>query len=142
MILMKDLKALFEEMGFTQIETYIQSGNVIFASEGSAGSAELANRIEESIQEKFRFEVPVVVRTSEELQRAVVQNPFSREQQSEVERLHLTFLKEIPQQEDLFKILASDFSPDQFDVKEEYAYIYCAGKYHESELTNNFLKVN
>jgi len=64
-ILMADLKALCKKLELEQIETYIQSGNLLFNSQ--LKNSELEDLLEDAIQEKFGFEVPVIVRDSEEL---------------------------------------------------------------------------
>ncbi|MAP55438.1 MAG: hypothetical protein CL605_11100, partial [Altibacter sp.] len=63
-ILMADLRLLFESLGYTQVRTYIQSGNVLFSAEREKG---LAENISEAIQIKYGWEVPVIVKTAEAL---------------------------------------------------------------------------
>lgn len=139
-ILMKDLKLLFERMGFSEITTYIQSGNVLFCSDKEQENFVLEKELQEAILAAFGFEVPVIVRTSEELDKAISQNPFFREGNMEIERLHLTFLKEVPGPENLLKTAQYDYSPDKFVMDNNHAFIYCAGKYHQSKLTNKFFE--
>jgi len=66
-ILMADLKNLFEKLECTNIQTYIQSGNVIFDSGQKRSNADLEQKIQQSITENFGFDVPVIIRTAEEL---------------------------------------------------------------------------
>ncbi|MDT0685080.1 DUF1697 domain-containing protein [Autumnicola psychrophila] len=73
-ILMADLRDLCGELEMDNVKTYIQSGNIIFNSAGR--NPILENKLERAIMKKFRFEVPVIVRTLEELQEIVDQNPF------------------------------------------------------------------
>lgn len=63
---MKQLKVAFEDAGMTQVTTYIQSGNIIFASEESPHT-ELAIRLERAIQQDFALEIPVMVRSLPEI---------------------------------------------------------------------------
>jgi uncharacterized protein (DUF1697 family) len=139
-ILMKDLKLLLEDMEFTGVTTYIQSGNVIFSSKNEHEISTLEEQLQEAILSAFALEVPVIVRTPEELNTAISQNPFSRDENIEIERLHLTFLKEIPGPENLLKIVKYDYSPDKFVMVHNHAFIYCSGKYHESKLSNKFFE--
>lgn len=138
-ILMKDLKLLFERMEFTEITTYIQSGNVIFHSNDERNKAELEDQLQQSILTTFGFEVPVILRTAEDLNEAISENPFYQED-NEIERLHLTFLKDIPSPENLLKTEQYDHSPDKFVLVDNHAFVYCSGKYHESKLTNKFFE--
>ena len=73
-ILMKDLKLLCEKLGFDQIETYIQSGNILFNSDKD--NSELEKVLYEAIKDKYGFQVPVIVRNSKELKVQVTKNPF------------------------------------------------------------------
>ncbi len=63
---MKQLKSVFEDAGVTDVKTYINSGNVIFASKIRA-KARLVGQIEAGIAKRFGFEVPVVLRNLEEM---------------------------------------------------------------------------
>ena len=138
-ILMTDLKALFAELNFSKIQTYIQSGNVIFDADGNEEDLALSERIETAINEQFGFEVPVIIRTAEELEQAVNQNPFFTSDQ-DVNRLHVTFLNEEPTPENQELLQSYDFEPDKFVLDRKDVFIYCEGKYHESKLTNNFFE--
>ncbi|AEL28542.1 DUF1697 domain-containing protein [Cyclobacterium marinum] len=139
-ILMVDLKSLFEDLGYKEISTYIQSGNVIFKSAEKADELKIANSIEKAIEEKFGFEVPVIVRTAENLQKTLSNNPFSKGDQEDIAPLHITFLAQEPAEENLIKIKVLDFSPDKFKIEGKDVFIYCEGKYHQSKLTNNFFE--
>ena len=63
---MADLKVLYTKLGFTNILTYIQSGNVIFESDKKA--SEIVILIQETIKQNYDFEVPVIIRTAKEIE--------------------------------------------------------------------------
>ncbi|SMG48820.1 Uncharacterized conserved protein, DUF1697 family [Marivirga sericea] len=136
-ILMADLKSLCEKLGWKEVSTYIQSGNVIFKSEKE--NEDLGKELTDGVLEQFGFEVPVLVRNSEEFQNSIEKNPFYNSQ-ADITKLHLTFLKENPQDEDLQQIKLLGCEPDQFAVDGKDVFIYCEGKYHQSKLTNNFFE--
>lgn len=138
-ILMADLRALYEELGLKNTQTYIQSGNAIFDYTGKKKIAAIESMIYKAIHKKYDFEVPVIVRTVKEIAEAYNNNPFAPED-TPIEHLHLTFLKEVPEKENLEKIKTYDYSPDKFEIIGKDAYIYCEGKYHKSKLTNNFFE--
>lgn len=75
-ILMSDLKALYEKLGFKDVATYIQSGNVVFKSNQKLPDTELAKKVEEAILKKYDFEVPVIIRSEEEMKKTISSNPF------------------------------------------------------------------
>jgi uncharacterized protein (DUF1697 family) len=136
-MLMADLKALCENLGWKEVRTYIQSGNIIFKSE--AENQGLEQSLEKAILDEFGFDVPVIVRNVEEFQASIEKNPFYN-QEADINKLHLTFLKEKPLEEDLKQIRVHSFEPDKFTIDNQDAFIYCEGKYHESKLTNNFFE--
>ena len=74
-IAMPELRALLSDAGFEDVQTYVQSGNVVLRS--SAKPAKVAARAEELIAERFGFDVDVVVRTAGELAEVVRLNPLS-----------------------------------------------------------------
>ncbi|MFV0391443.1 MAG: DUF1697 domain-containing protein [Paludibacteraceae bacterium] len=136
-IRMTDLKLLCEELGLKNVETYIQSGNLLFNSDKR--SFELENDLTKAIAEKFGFDVPVIVRTEKELEVSINKNPFFVENM-DTGQLHLTFLKEIPNSENIEKIRTYNYEPDKFEIDDKDVFVFCAGKYHESKLTNIFFE--
>ena len=139
-ILMADLKSMFEGLGYSEVLTYIQSGNVIFTSENHITETEMAEAIEIAIKNKFGFDVPVIVLAAKEIQNTFKNNPFYGATDTDISKLHMTFLADEPKIELLNKIQALDFSPDKFDIIGRTVFIYCEGKYHQSKLTNNFFE--
>lgn len=134
---MDDLKSMCEKLGLKNVKTYIQSGNLIFNSDRK--NAELENDLEKAITGKFGFDVPVIVRTETELKNSISKNPFI-DKNTDIKQLHLTFLKEKPNKENIEKVLAYNDEPDKFKIVDKDVFIFCARKYHESKLTNNFFE--
>jgi len=145
-MLMSELKALYEGLKFKEVITYIQSGNVLFKSEKNLSDLELAAKIEKAIYKKYGFEVPVIIRTKNEIQNIITVNPFLKEKNIEVKRLYVTFLSETPAKENIESAKNFDSSPDQFFIIGKEAYLCVSNGYGETKLSNNFfekkLKVN
>jgi len=103
---MKTLKQLLEKLGCHEVQTYIQSGNVVFDSlrEGSS----LSKQIAAAIKDECGFEPRVLVLEKPEFEQAARDNPFPVDE-SEAKTLHLGFLDAIPANPDLdgLKALAS-----------------------------------
>jgi uncharacterized protein (DUF1697 family) len=72
---MERLRDLFTELGFTEVQTYIQSGNVFFES-AQADREALARAIEEHLRDALGYEVPVYLRTIPELEQVLALDPF------------------------------------------------------------------
>jgi uncharacterized protein (DUF1697 family) len=92
-IKMDELRRSFEALGFEQVKTYIQSGNVVFTTRKTS-TAGLSKRIEETILSDFGFPVSVVSRSADELAKMIAKNPFLRENGIDPEKLHVMFLSE------------------------------------------------
>ena len=92
---MDRLRKTFEELGFADVKTYIQSGNVVFKAPAQT-PAKLAKRIEEKILGQFGFPVPVVVKTAVEIGEVISSNPLLKEKGIDPTRLHVTFLSCAP----------------------------------------------
>ena len=139
-ILMSDLNKLFVNLGFSKVETYIQSGNVIFESNQKWSNVDLEERIQKAIAETYGFDVPVIVRTTDEWAKSIVNNLYWKEKDADIDRLHLTCLKDIPSPELLDKIKLFQFLPDRYEIIGKDVFIFCAAGYGKSKLTNPFFE--
>ncbi|RCW48841.1 DUF1697 domain-containing protein [Paenibacillus prosopidis] len=138
-IKMEHLRAVFKEMQFKQVRTYIQSGNVVFETEEQDTSL-LEKKIEQKIEQVYSFQVPVMVRTSRELELIVEQNPIDITELSANEKIYVSFLSQEPNIEavQLLKTFESDI--DDFHVHGREVYILIRAGYGESLFSNNFLE--
>lgn len=84
---MSDLKKTFESLGFKNVKTLLNSGNVVF--EGSETNAET---LETELKSQFGFDIPVILRTAEEVQKMVDSNPFQGIQVTPDTRFYVTFM--------------------------------------------------
>ncbi len=131
-ILMADLKKLYHELKFKNVTTYIQSGNVVFET---GSDKNLSKKIEQKILEHYSFEVPVIIRTTAELEKTVANTPFERP-----EGTYVTFLESVPNQEYVEKIKPYNTKIDTFHVIEKEIYLYCDKGYGNTKLSNNFFE--
>jgi len=138
-ILMADLRALFEDLGFLEVKTYIQSGNVLFKSNTNKNNLSIGAAIAKAIEKKYTFDVPIVVLSVDELKEAVKINSYYTED-ADINNLHLTFLSETPDNELLENILQLDYAPDVFDIKGRFVFLNILGKYHKTKLSNNLFE--
>ena len=137
---MADLRQLFEDLGFTEVATYIQSGNVLFNSDNLKTPGELASEIEQAIVSGYDFDVPAIIRTPNEINKLITHNPFAEESGIEVEKHHLTLLKDAPKAEELEKIKQYDFTPDKFIIKGKDVFVHHQGRYSDTKLGNTFFE--
>lgn len=137
-VLMADLKHLCINLGFSNVVTYIQSGNVIFNTDLDLDNLGLADLIENAITKEYKINVLVIVMTGSELQQAVELNPFI--EGSNIERLCITFLKHEPDKEIITGMNNTGYLPDSFEIIGKCVFIFCSGKYSESKLTNKLFE--
>jgi uncharacterized protein (DUF1697 family) len=93
LIKMTDLKACFEERGFREVATYIQSGNVLFRAT-EAGGAKLTRRIETMLAATFDYQANVLIRSERQMQDIVRRAPKGFGAQPAKYRYDVIFLKE------------------------------------------------
>ena len=85
---MADLRGLLEELGYEDVQTVLQSGNAVFR----APKAE-PGRIESAIEDRFGFDVRVLMRTGAELAKVIDGNPFPEALKKDPKNLHVWFLE-------------------------------------------------
>jgi uncharacterized protein (DUF1697 family) len=133
---MERLRGSFAAMGFRDVRTYVQSGNIVFEAAADTRDA-LTRKIEEGIRRDFGFSVIVILRTAKELQRIVKTNPFLNEEGIEQAKLHVTFLARPPIKAALKNLEALPASPDRFRLMGREIYLYCPDGYGRTKLSNN-----
>ena len=139
-VLMADLKSLYEKLGFKDVITYIQSGNVIFKTDKKISHQKLAEKIEKVISKQYGFDVPVINRTHEELKRIILTNPFLKIKEIDKSKLHVTFLAAEPDQVNRKLVQEFDYSPDKFIISGTEVFLYIPVSYAETKLSNKFFE--
>jgi len=138
-IKMADLRKNLKDLGYENIRTYIQSGNVIFKSHHHS-KQELEEQIESMIREEYEFNVPAIVKTSEELHGIWHGNPYVNERNEDIAKLHVTFLTEAPTQIQKQAISEIDQPTDEFVVDGEFIYLFCPEGYGRTKFNNQFFE--
>lgn len=139
-ILMADLRALYEKLGFKEVKSYIQSGNVIFKSQKELEEIETSKKIEEAIEKKYDFHVPVIIRSLSDMEKIIASNPFLPVESIDSKKLHVTFLGENPAEEKVTEIEQLDFVPDKFAIKDKEVYLHIPDSYGNTKLSNSFFE--
>lgn len=93
LIKMSDLRASFVDMGFSEVETYIQSGNVLFSAK-QKNKAKITALIEKALSDRFGYQSRVVVVSGSELERVVAQAPKGFGTDKDLYRYDVLFVKE------------------------------------------------
>ena len=123
MIGMDALRGLYGSLGLQNVQTYIQSGNVVFTTE-ERNLPPLAGRISAAIEHAFGFRPDVVLRTANELREVVAGNPFATRPAIDPSKLHVTFLAGDLSAEARKKVLEITTDPEELRVGSRHLYIY------------------
>jgi len=135
-IRMADLKSVYEDLGFQNIQTYVQSGNVIFDSPESH-IKRLTKQLETQIEKTFGFSVPVLMRTADDFMRIIEEHPFKYE---EAIRVLVTFLYDHPQVSKLEELSHYKDKVDRFVIGQQEIFLFCPGGYGKTMLSNTFFE--
>lgn len=139
LIKMEPLRASVEALGFREVKTYVQSGNLVFEV-GKTSPASAVEKIGKQILNDFGFSVPVVVRTAEELGRVVCDNPLFKTAGIDESKLHVTFLSASAPKtaEELLRPLI--VNPEQICIRGREIYLYCPNGYGNTKISNNAIE--
>lgn len=116
---MEDLRAMFKQLGFTNVRSLQASGNVLFAA-NSSDAGKLARQIESEITKTFGFDSPTRVCSAEEIAKLVKQDPFAKQKLTEGTRTHITFLSQPLTSKTKLPYTATDKSFRIFAVTKEH----------------------
>jgi uncharacterized protein (DUF1697 family) len=117
------LRVLYESLKFEAPRTYVQSGNVIFRTK-EKNSAALAKKIQNAIEREFGCRPEVVLRTTDELRKAIAASPFASRRDLEPSKILVTFLAAEPGPEAYAMLLSLKSHPEELHLKGRELYIY------------------
>jgi len=135
-IKMAPLKALFEILGYTNVQPYRQSGNVVFSAPGRP--ADHVQKIREAVSAEFGYDIPVLVLLADQLANVAEANPLLQKPTVDEASLHVTFLLEsvktalpatLPKSGDEDATLVGDA-----------VYLYCPHGYGRTKLNNSYFE--
>jgi uncharacterized protein (DUF1697 family) len=129
---MKALKILVEKNGCVDVQTYIQSGNVIFRN-ALSDAPRIANQLTHSVSRGHGFEPRVLVLTLDEIEHAAAGNPFP-EAAEDPKSLHLFFLAEVPSKPDLKSFESLKTRNERFELKATTLYLHTPDGFGRSKL--------
>jgi len=122
-IKMEALRTLCGSLSFSDAQTLIQSGNVVFRAK-EKDPLRVARKIGDAIEKKFKFRPTVIVRTTSELREAIAQNPFAARSDINPSKLLVTFLAADPGADKRGEALAMNVTPEEMHIVGRELYIY------------------
>ncbi|MCB2200365.1 DUF1697 domain-containing protein [bacterium] len=136
---MEELRALFEGMGFSDVATYIASGNVIFSS-GIKDAAKLEATIEKGLEKALGYEVVTFVRTPQQIADAAEKIPFPADEIDNAKALNVAFLKAPLTDEQQAALKQFETEIDSFATRGSELYWKCLTRQSDSKFNNNRLE--
>ncbi len=131
---MEWLRQACEALGLRDVQTYVQSGNIVF--ETSLGVSRLAQTLKTTIDAQTRQPVTVVVRTAAELAKVIAANPFLKQKGVDPAKLHVTFLDKASAKPPLERLDALAGKRDEYRLSGREIYLHCPINYGETKLSN------
>jgi uncharacterized protein (DUF1697 family) len=132
---MAELRLLLSNLGLQDLETYIQSGNIVFKADQKVD--ELAATIKERILNHFGFEVPTLILHADEMDKVIQENPF---QHKDLSKVYVTFLSFQPNDHLIESLPPSPNSNECYLVKGKAIYVYCPDGYGRTKINNMFFE--
>jgi len=136
-IRMDALRALYESLKLDSPRTFIQSGNVIFRTRLQSNEknlSALANKIQNAIESEFGFRPEVILRTPDELRKAIAASPFSASRNLEPGKVLVTFLAAEPSPEARTMLANLKHHPEELHLKGRELFIYFPNGAGQSKL--------
>ncbi|SDQ07446.1 DUF1697 domain-containing protein [Flagellimonas zhangzhouensis] len=136
-IKMADLRAVLEGVGLQNVQTYIQSGNVVFESK-EQDKSKLEQLIFNTIQKQFGFEVPTLTLRAKEIDAIIKSNPFLGKE--EENKLYFVLLKQKPSTDVTSEFNQLKYVHEDFQVSDNCVYLLCKNGYGNAKLNNNLIE--
>jgi len=131
---METLRDLLAELGCRDVQTYIQSGNVVFRTRAN-DPAPVGKKIESAIEQHFAVKTTVVLRSPSELRSVIARNPFAKRTGIEPGKLYVFFLTGEPAAEARAKIAQVKVGPEELQLDARELYTYYPDGMGQSKLT-------
>lgn len=138
-IKMEKLKIIFEELKFKNVETYIQSGNVIFDASGK-DSVLLTKKIEKRLHESLGYEISIMLRSLPGIETIISDNPFKKIMLDKNINLYVTFLSAEPVTALKKSLIASSDNVATFRVLNQEVYTLYNRTNAKHPFSNNFVE--
>lgn len=133
---MAQLRQLLSDNGFSNVQTWIQSGNVILDS--MLSHKEVGEKVNRIIKEGIGADLKIIVKTPDEVKTVLAENPFA--QGHDISRVFFALFNDLPDQSLVADFQALDFGEDKFAITPHAIYLFVPESFAKTKLNNNFLE--
>jgi len=138
-IIMAELREHLKQLDFSDIQTYIQSGNIVFKFKKISPS-KLETMITELLKREYDFQVPCIIRSKKEIENIISNNPFKEQAAENFKSLYFVLLKNPPKKEQLKSLESIDYPNEYFEFNKNHVYLYLPNGAGRAKLNNNFFE--
>lgn len=138
-IKMADLKNMMAKLTFSDVQTYIQSGNLVFKSEETNVQL-LEEKIKAGIARTFGFVIPVLVKTHAEIATILKESPFTKTEDLAANKIYYVLLKNEPETDAVDSLVQKDYPNELFSTNKNCVYLNCIYGAGKAKLTNNIIE--
>lgn len=138
-IKMADLKVMLLNIGFEDVVTYIQSGNIVFKSDDN-NLKELEEKIKKGIEDTFGFDVFVLVKTKKEIAAILKECAYTNVEDIEAKSVYYVLLQNEPEQGFIANLVQEDYPNELFSISKNCVYLNCLNGAGKAKLTNNVIE--
>lgn len=139
-IIMVELRSLIESAGFSNVQTYIQSGNIILDAEDSYDQFAIESRVSQIILKHYSYKVDVFALEPSWLEKTARANPFLNLTDVDTRQLALAILDTAPGDENIKRLDDFNTDPDEYVVSGRVIYIRYVNGAGKSKLSNNLIE--
>ena len=132
---MAQLRDVLTKAGLSDVQTYIQSGNVLARSERN--NTQIEELIHNEIQKHLGGDIAVVAKTAEQVKQIFKNNPFTN---VETTKVYFTLLQTKPDADKVNELSQQTFPPDEFVISDQVIYLHCPERYGLTRLSNNYFE--
>jgi uncharacterized protein (DUF1697 family) len=138
-VAMSELRELLGALGFAGAKSLLQSGNLVFESDGRTAT-ELERLLEVATARRLDVTADYLVRSADEWQTMVAGNPFPEEAERDPGHLVVMFLKTAPRAEDVQALQAAIEGPERIRAEGKHLYVAYAAGIGRSKLTSTLIE--
>lgn len=126
---MAELRQILSKIGLNQVKTYIQSGNIVFKTKDTYIHS-LEKKIAKAIQDYFGFDVSVLIKTREDIERIFKDSPFS---QHKKKASYFMLLHDLPDHNLVVQASTKTYEDEEYKIINDCIYYYCEKGYGQSK---------
>lgn len=138
-IKMTGLADMFRRLGYTDAETYIQSGNIVFTCHNE-NIDNVSLGIRKVILAELNLDISVITRSLDEMKMIISANPYLDEPGFDPSKMAVVFLEFKPSGEQVLRVAGIDYAPDKFHINNRKIYVYCPNGFGKTKLYTNFFE--